>query len=172
MPVIKQITEDEALDRLVREDMALGRKIEKIEHARDTRMKYYAQKMREEAEPFDNDLAPLKEKRDKLREAILAVWTEHHDDQTTIVLPCAKVSRRNYRELTVHDKEALMNVLDRADRLDLVDYVFDDKAVASLIAKGKLPGLPEGAAEVLDNYNLQVRPKKEKRSAKRLPAKT
>ena len=160
MPVVKQITEDEALDRLVREDMELGRKIEKIEHARDTRMKYYAQKMREEAEPFEKDLAPLKEKRDKLRTAILAVWSEHHDDQTTIVLPCAKVSRRNYRELVVQDKEALMNALDRADRLDLVDYVFDDKAVAALIAKGKLPGLPEGATEVIDNYNLQVRPAK------------
>jgi len=171
MPVLKQITEDEALDRLVREDMALGKEIEKIERARDTRMKYYAQKMREETEPFEKNLGPLKEKRNKVREAILAVWTENHDDKTTLDLPCAKVSRRNYRELAVHDKEALLNALDRADRLDLVDYVFDEKAVAALIAKGELPGLPEGAAEVIDNYNLQVRPNKEKRSEKRLPTK-
>jgi len=162
----------EELDRLVCEDMALGKEITKIEHARNTRMKYYAQKMREEAEPFEKELAPLKEKRNKLREAILAIWTESHDDQTTLDLPCAKISRRNYRELVVHNKEALMNALDRADRLDLVDYVFDEKAVATLIAKGKLPDLPEGAAEVIDNYNLQVRLKKEKKNAKRLPAKT
>ena len=172
MPVIKQITEDEALDRLVREDMTLGKEIARLEQARDARMKFYAQKMREEAEPFEKDLVPLKEKRDKLREAILAIWTEHHDRETTIVLPCAKVSRRNYRELVVRNKEALMNALDRADRLDLVDYVFDDKAVAALIAKDKLPGLAEDAAEVVDNYNLQVRPAKEKRSEKRLRPKT
>ena len=132
--------------------MALGKEIAKLEHARDTRMKYYAQKMREEAEPFEKDLAPLKEKRDKLRDTIIAIWKEHH-------------------ELVVHDKEALLNALDRADRLDLVDYVFDEKAVATLIAKGKLPGLPEGAAEVTDHYNIQVRPNKEKKREKRLPPK-
>lgn len=71
------------------------------------------------------------------------------------------MSRRNYRELVVRDKEALLDALDRADRLDLVDQVFDEKAVARLIAEGKLPGLPEGAAEVIDHHNLQVRPRKE-----------
>lgn len=47
------------------------------------------------------------------------------------------------------------------DRLDLVDHVFDDKAVARLTAEGKLSGLPDGAAKVVDHHNLQVRPRKE-----------
>lgn len=149
------------LDRMVREDMVLGEEIARITRARDMRIRFIAQQIREESEPFDRKLAPLQEKRDRLRNAILAIWTEHHDGETTLDLPCARVSRRNYRELAVHDKDALLDALDRADRLELVDHVFDEKAVARLIAEGKLPGLPEGAAEVIDHHNLQVRPRKE-----------
>jgi hypothetical protein len=149
------------LDRMVREDMVLGEEIAKLTRARDMRIRFIAQQIREESEPFDRKLAPLQEKRDRLRQAILAIWTEHHDGETTLDLPCARVSRRNYRELVVHDKEALLDALDRADRLDLVDHVFDDKAVARLIADGKVRGLPDGAAKVIDHHNLQVRPRKE-----------
>jgi len=149
------------LDRMVREDMVLGEEIAKLTRARDMRIRFIAQQIREESEPFDRKLAPLQEKRDRLRQAILAIWTEHHDGETTLDLPCARVSRRNYRELVVHDKEALLDALDRADRLDLVDHVFDDKAVARLIADGKVRSLPDGAAKVIDHHNLQVRPRKE-----------
>lgn len=147
------------LDRLVREDMVLGREIAKLERARDVRIRFYTQQMREESEPFDRDLAPLTEQREGLRRAILDLWAAHHDGETTLDLPCAKVSRRNYRELVVRDKEALLDALDRADRLDLVDHVFDGKVVARLVAEGKLPGLPDGAVEVIDHHNLQVRPR-------------
>ncbi|MBI2192054.1 MAG: hypothetical protein HYU36_08725 [Planctomycetes bacterium] len=149
------------LDRMVREDMVLGEEIARLTRARDMRIRFIAQQIREESEPFDRKLAPLHEKRERLRQAILAIWNEHHEGETTLDLPCARVSRRNYRELVVHDKDALLDALDRADRLDLVDHVFDDKAVARLIADGKLAGLPEGAAEVIDHHNLQVRPRKE-----------
>lgn len=149
------------LDRMVREDMTLGDEIARLTRARDMRIRFIAQQVREESEPFDRKLAPLQKKRDRLRNAILAIWTEHHDGETTLDLPCARVSRRNYRELVVHDKDALLDALDRADRLDLVDHVFDEKAVARLIADGKLAGLPEGAAEVVDHHNLQVRPRRE-----------
>ena len=149
------------LDRMVREDMVLGEEIAKRERARDVRIRFYTQKIREESEPFERELAPLKKKRERLRNAILGIWTEHHDGETTLDLPCAKVSRRNYRELMVHDKDALLDALDRADRLDLVDHVFEEKVVARLIAEGKLSGLPEGAADVIDHHNLQVRPRKE-----------
>jgi hypothetical protein len=149
------------LDRMVREDMVLGEEIAKLTRARDMRIRFIAQQIREESEPFDRKLAPLQEKRDRLRQAILAIWTEHHDGETTLDLPCGRVSRRNYRELVVHDKEALLDALDRADRLDLVDHVFDDKAVARLIADGKLRGLQDGAAKVINHHNLQVRPRRD-----------
>ena len=149
------------LDRMVREDMVLGEEIAKLTRARDMRIRFIAQQFREESETFDRKLAPLQEKRERLRNAILAIWTEHHEGETTLDLPCARVSRRNYRELAVHNKDALLDALDRADRLDLVDHVFDEKAVARLIADGKLPGLPEGAADVIDHHNLQVRPRRE-----------
>jgi hypothetical protein len=147
------------LDRMVREDMELGREIAKLTRARDMRIRFIAQQIREESEPFDKKLAPLQEQRERLRRAILEIWTAHYDADTTLDLPCARVSRRNYRELVVRDRDALLDALDRADRLDLVDHVFDEKAVARLIADGKLSGLPDGAAEVIDHHNLQVRPR-------------
>jgi len=149
------------LDRMVREDMVLGEEIARLTRARDMRVRFIAQQIREESEPFDRKLAPLQKKRERLRKAILGIWSEHHEGETTLDLPSARVSRRNYRELVVHDKDALLDALDRADRLDLVDHVFDEKAVARLIADGKLAGLPDGAAEVVDHHNLQVRPRRE-----------
>ena len=158
-------TVTEKLDGLVREDMALGKEIARLTRSRDIRVRLVAQRMREEAEPFERELAPLQKKRDAVREQILEIWAKHHDRETSVDVPCAKVSRRNYRELAVHDTEALVDALDRTDRLDLVGYVFDDKAVARLIAKGKLSGLPEGAAEIIDHYNLQVWPQEETKRA-------
>jgi len=165
MAGVKKTEVMDELDRLVREDMASGREIAKHERARNVRIRFYTQKIREESEPFERELSPLKEKREQLRRTILALWAAHYDGETTLDLPCAKVSRRNYRELVVRDKEALLDALDRADRLDLVDHVFDGKVVARLIADGKLPSLPDGAAEVIDHYNLQAQPRKEDRRA-------
>lgn len=151
----------EEIDRLVREDIELGRAIQEKVRARDMRVRMVAQKMREVAEPFDRELAPLQKKRQKLRESIFALWRANAWGKTTLDLPAAKISRRNYRELVVKDKRAILAALDKADRLDLVDQVFDGKVVAKLIAAGKLAGLPEGAAQVVDHLNLQVRPKGE-----------
>ena len=155
----------EELDRLCREDMLLGPEIANRERARNMRIRFYTQKIREESEPFEREIEPLKEKRERLRRVILDLWAKHHDGVKTLDLPCAKVSRRNYRELVVKDKEALLDALDRADRLDLVDHVFDEKIVARLIADGKLPGLPDRAAEVIDHYNIQAQPRKGDRRA-------
>lgn len=153
------------LDHLCREVMTLGRKVRSLEHARNLHVRFYMQKIREESETFEQELAPLKEKRERLRRAILDLWAEHHADATTLDLPCGKVTRRNHRALVVRDKEALLDALDRADRLDLVDQVFDEKAVARLIAEGKLAGLQDGAAQVIDNYTIAVQPRKGERHA-------
>ncbi len=119
-------------------------------------MRYYAQRMREEAAPFEAKLAPLAERRTRLRDAVLALWAAHFDGETTLSIPVGKVSRRNYRELVVRDKAALLDALDRADRLDLVDHTFDEKGVLKLLDQGKIPA---GAVEVRDHFNLQLRPK-------------
>ncbi len=153
------------LDRLCREVMTLGRKIQSTEHARNMHVRFYMQKIREESESFEQELAPLKEKRERLRRTILELWTEHYAGAKTLDLPCGKVSRRNYRELVVRDKDALLDALDRADRLDLVDQVINEAAVARLMAEGKLPGLPDGAAQVIDNYSIVVQPRKGDRHA-------
>lgn len=152
----------EEIDRLVREDIDLGRAIQEKVRARDMRVRMVAQKMREVAEPFDRELAPLQKKRQKLRDSIFALWRKVAWGKTTLDLPAAKVSRRNYRELVVKDKAAVLAALDKADRLDLVDQVLDESAVARLIAEGKLAGLPERAAQVIDHLNLQVRTKGKK----------
>jgi hypothetical protein len=152
----------EELDRLVVEDIELGGEIARLIKARDVRMRFHAQQAREEAAPFEREIAPLQKKRDALRETMLGLWMEHHGADTTVDLPSARVSRRNYMELVVRDKEALVAALDRADRLDLMDYAFDDKAVARLITEGKLT-VRDGAVEIIDNYNFQIRPWKEKK---------
>lgn len=121
-------------------------------------MRYYAQRMREEAAPFEAKLAPLAERRAELRDAVLVLWAAHFDGETTLSIPTGKVSRRNYRELVIRDKAKLLDALDRIDRLDLVDHVFDEKGALQLMDKGKL-ALPEGAVEVRDHFNLQLRPK-------------
>lgn len=149
------------LDRLCREVMTLNRKVRSLEHARNLHVRFYMQKMREESETFEEELAPLKEKRERLRREILDLWAEHHDDAKSLELPCGKVTRRSDRALVVRDKEALLDALDRADRLDLVDQVFDERAVARLIVEGKLAGLPDGAAQVIDNYSIAIRRRKE-----------
>ena len=153
------------LDRLCREVMTLNRKVRSLEHARNLHVRFYMQKIREESETFEQELAPLKEKREHLRREVLDLWAKHHGDAKSLELPCGKVTRRNDRALVVRDKEALLDALDRADRLDLVDQVFDEKAVARLIVEGKLPGLPDGAAQVIDNYSIAVRRRKEGPSA-------
>lgn len=165
MAGVKKTDVTKELDRLCREVAALGRKIRSTEHARNLHVRFYMQKIREESETFEQELAPLKEKRERVRRAILDLWAEHHEGAKSLDLPCGKVTRRNDRELVVRDKEALLDALDRADRLDLVDQVFDEKAVARLIAEGKLAGLPDGAAQVIDNYSIVVRAKKGDRRA-------
>ncbi|MDQ7829072.1 MAG: host-nuclease inhibitor Gam family protein [Armatimonadota bacterium] len=165
MPGVKKTDVTVELDRLCLEVAALGRKIRGIEHARNMHVRFYMQRIREESETFEQELAPLKEKRERLRRAILDLWAEHHEGTKTLELPCGKVTRRTDRELVVRDKEALLDALDRADRLDLVDHVFDEKAVAHLIAEGKLPGLPGGAAQVVDHYSIAVQLKKGDRRA-------
>ncbi len=117
------------LDGMVRDDMVLGEEIAKLMRARDMRIRFIAGQIREESEPFDRQPLPLQEKRHRLRQAIHAIWSEHHDGQTALELLCARVSRRNYRELLIRDKEAILDALDRADRPDLVGYVFDEKVV-------------------------------------------
>ena len=147
------------IDQLVHEDMVLCGKIRRLEQARDARHRYHAQQAREQVKPFEDELAPLQEGREGVRAAILSIWKKHFEDDTTLDLPSAKVSRRNYREMVIHDRAALHDALDRADRLDLTEHAFDEQAVVKLIAAGELKDLPAGAVEIIDRYNLQVRSK-------------
>lgn len=148
-----------SLDRLVREDVALGAEIARTERARDVRIQFFTRQGREESAPFERELARLREKRDAVRQAILDAWARDHAAETTLDLPSGRVSRRNYRDLVVHDRMALLYSLERIDRLDLVEFVFDGPAVARLVAEGALPDLPTGAVSIQDRYNLQVRQK-------------
>jgi len=145
------------IDRLLREDYDIGKAMEAVKHAQNARMRYYAQRMREEAAPFEQQLAPLLKQHTQLRNAVLALWAEAFDTETTLEIPTGKVSRRNYRELIIRDKAKLLAALDRNDRLDLVDHTFDEKALLSLLDKRKLT-LPDGTVEIRDHYNLQFHP--------------
>lgn len=149
----------EEIDRLVRAHMELGRVIQEQMRERDAQVRPLARKMREVAEPFERELAALREKRRKNEETILGLWRKHHGARTTLDLPSARVIRRNCRELVVNRKRAVLAALDKADRLDLVTQVIDESAVAKLIAQGKLPGLPPEAAEVIDHLNIRAFPK-------------
>jgi hypothetical protein len=148
------------IDRLLREDLDVGRKMQDVEQAQSVRMRYLAQRTREETKPFEAQLTPLREHHARLRNAILALWVQAFDAETTLNLPSGKVSRRNYREVTVQNKTALLDELDRLDRLDLVDYTFDQKGLLQLLDKGVLKPR-EGLLKVHGCFNLQYRPGKE-----------
>jgi|GEM_PF-6571313 len=152
------------MDRLLQEDISLGAEIARVERARDIRIQFHHRQGKEAAAEFEGEIAPLKEKREVVRQAILDAWAREYPDRTTLDLPCGKVSRRNYRDLAVHDRMALLYALDRIERLDLVEFVFDGPAVARLVVDGALPDLPTGAVTVTDRYNLQVRPKNASRA--------
>ena len=152
---------DDELERLVREDMDLGRRIAPHEALRDESLKRCAQGTREAETVFQRDAGAWTRRRKEVRAAILAIWKARHDGEVTLELPSAQVSRRNYKELKVLDRPALYDALDRANRLDLADYAFDEKAILDLARKGKLV-LPPAAAELVDHYNLQVQSPKEK----------
>lgn len=141
--------------------MELGRAIQEEMRERDARIRSLAREMREVAEPFERELAALREKRRRNEEAVLGLWRKSNWGKTTLDLACGRVSRRNYRELVVKKKRALLAALDKADRLDLVDQVIDEKPVAKLIGEGKLPALPEWAAKVIDHFSIQVVPRGE-----------
>ena len=148
------------MDRLLREDLEVGRNMLAINDAKNARIRYLAQRMREAAKPFDKQYNPLAERRKELRAKVLELWAKAFDNRTSLDLPLGKVCRRNYRELTVKDKSALLAALDRLDQLRLVDYVFDQKGVFKLLDRGKLD-VSEGTIEVADNFNVQVFPKED-----------
>ena len=71
------------------------------------------------------------------------------------------MTKRNQRELVIHNKAELLNALDRIDRLDLVEYVFKEPEIARIISEGKkLTSLKRDVAEVIDHFNLVVSPGK------------
>lgn len=150
----------EELDRLVREDMELSARLIPQVQVLRARIRGLYKQIREAQMDFDRVTKPDRERREEIRASVLAIWKKAHDAETSLSLPSAMVSRRNYAELKIQDRNALYDALDRADRLDLVGYAFDDKEVLALLREGKLKGLPAGAVQVVDKFNLQVRPRK------------
>ena len=160
IPEEKMTAEEKDVDRMLRQDITIARKIKQIERHMKAESALLRQQIREKEAGHEEELNDLGEKRKDIRNAILEFWKRHHDNITTLEFPSAMVSRRDYRELVIHCRIALVNALDIAGRLDLVDYVFDEKKIARLIAQGKLQALPGDAVEVKDHFNLQVRPRK------------
>jgi cell division protein FtsB len=152
----------ERIDSLLQEHIQLTKQIERTEARMNAQVAVLRQDIKEVTWSFKEELEKLKNRRNKIRDEILNLWKEHFDTEVTVTFPSAMVSRRNFRELIIHDKIALVNALDRIGRLDLVDYVFKENEVARLYAEGKLKGLNKKAVEIVDHYNLQVRPNKEK----------
>jgi hypothetical protein len=147
------------INRLLEEDLPIGKEIAKIVHARDVRVRYHNQRMREDVEPFEKKRADLMARREKLRNAVLALWSEVFEGETTLKIPLGSVSRRRYRELTVRDKQKLLDALDHLDRLDVVDYTFDEKELLRLLDAGQLK-VEDGAIAVRGHYGVQLKPKK------------
>lgn len=149
----------EKIDSMLKEDIELTRQIERIVMRMNASVAMLRQEMREVTWSYEEELARLRRRKDEIRDEVLGLWDEHFD-KNTVQLPFARVTRRNYRELIVHDRFALLDALDRAGRLDLVEYAFKESQVARLIEKGKLEGL-DGKVEVKSNSKLVVSPIKE-----------
>lgn len=151
----------EQIDALLKEDIKLTALMEQTEARMNAKSAVLRQEIKELTASLEAELENIKKERNKNRDEILNLWKENFDNDITVSFPSAMVSRRNFRELVIRDKVALVNALDRIGRLDLIDYTFKANEVAKLYAEGKLEGLNKKAIEVLDHYNLQVRPNKE-----------
>ena len=150
---------DEELDGLVREDIDLGRRIWALDRMRHAQARLLFQQIRQLEVDFARESRADRKRREAVREEILAIWKARHDGVVTLDLPSADVSRRTCTDFKVLNQEGLYDALDRADRLDLADYAFDEKEVFRLIRNGKLPGLREDVVQVTRRFDLQVKPR-------------
>lgn len=157
---------NEKIDLLIKEDIELGKQMERIIARINASVAMLKQEMREVTWSYEEEIERIGKQRDRVRSEILSLWKENFDGKTTVEFPSAKVTLRNHREIAIHNKLDLFDVLDRAGRLDLVDYIFNEKEIAKLCAKGKLAGL-NGAAQVIDNIKPWIRQHREKRKGKR-----
>jgi len=147
----------EKIDALLQEHIKLTASMERTEARIKAKSAVLWQEIKEITASLEEEMNKIKKERNKIRDEILKLWQENFDSEITVTFPSAMVSRRNFRELIIHDKTALVSALDRIGRLDLIDYTFKENEVAKLYAEGKLEGLNKKAVEVLDHYNLQVR---------------
>lgn len=145
----------EKIELMLKEDFELTKQTERIVMRMNASVAMLRQEMREVNWSYEEELERLRRRKDEIRNQLLGLWDEHFD-KNTVMLPFAKVTRRNYRELVVHDRLALLDALDRAGRLDLVEYAFKESEVARLIERGKLDAL-EGKVEVKSNHKLLVK---------------
>lgn len=159
----KEISEDgmteveRRIDSLIREDMGLTKEIDRIERRMNAEVAVLRQEIREKTGDYESQIETLKSRKQNIRDEILDYWEKTHGDVVTVIFPSAMVSKRDYRELVIHDKEALLDALDAIDRLDLVDYVFKENEVARLQAEGELKA-PDSAVSVIDHFNFQFQP--------------
>jgi len=158
------MTPQEEIDRILKEeDLPLTQEILSLNRKMRAETAVMRNTLREIYEKFQKEINELLEKRQTIRQKILRLWDKHFCKQVSLDLPSALVSRRNKAELKVHDATVLLNVLDAADRLDLVSYIFNDREIVNLYRKGELKGLSEKAIAITDNYDLQVRSKEKTR---------
>ena len=161
------MTPEEEIDRILQEDLPLTQEILVLNRKMRAETAVKRNELRELYGKFEVEMNALLEKRKAIRQRILRIWKVHFDNQVTLDLSAAMVSRRNKAELKVHDTTALLNALDATDRLDLVSYQFSDREIVKLLLQGKLGELPSTAVTVKDIYDLQVRPKDKKHAGKK-----
>jgi len=149
------------IESLLPEYIRLTDEMKRIQEEKESRTGAMRRKLRKLARSFEQDIDRRDAQRKGIRDQILALWKKHFNKEITVAFTSAKISRRNYRGLVIHDKTALLNALDRIGRLDLVEYSFKEKDIINLHDTGELKGIDEKALEVTDHYNLQVKTKKE-----------
>lgn len=159
------MTPEEEIERLVREDMPLTREINFTRRRMRAETAVKRNELREMYDRFEAEENTLRHKRIAIREKIMQIWKEHFDGKKSLDLPSAKVALHNIMDIKIRDIAVVLDALDRADRLDLVAYTFDEKEVKKLIREDKLEGLPEGAVSIKHRHKLVVN-SKEKKHAK------
>ena len=150
------------IESLLPEYIRLTGEMRRIQEQKEARTGAMRRKLRKVARSFEQDIDRRDAQRKGIRDQILSIWKKHFGTEKTVAFPSAKISRRNYRGLVIHDKAALLNALDRIGRLDLVEYSFKEKDIIKLHDTGELKGINQKALAVTDHYNLQVNTKKEK----------
>ena len=109
---------------------------------------------------YSGRLARIRRKRMALAHEILALWGRHAPELRQLVLPAGTIRRRTSTSATVRDKRAVIDSLDRLDRLDLVEETVNERKLAAVVRDNR-DRFPEGSVDLVETPGISLHRKED-----------